>query len=242
MEKFQSGEIKIFKQAVEFEKISKFSQLIGFMPQQSCVPLNMTIFEVLQFFSNLHMMNQKSFQQRFEMILDLLGLPSPDTVIGKLSDGGKRRVSLAIAIIHDPKLLLLDEPTVGVDIFLRDKIWTFLQEQTKSNNLTVLVTTHCLNEAEKADRCGFLYNGVLVVEDSPIKIKKQLNVSLLDKAFMEICTKKLNHSKVDYFDRSKIIENENFEIEIKEDKKRFRSQVVKGLMIKEWHRLKRQFL
>ncbi|KAG5669796.1 hypothetical protein PVAND_000089 [Polypedilum vanderplanki] len=241
MDKFQNGEIKIFKTPVKYEKTLMFSQLIGFMPQNSSVPMNLTIFEVLQYFSNLHMMDRKKFQYRFEMILELLNLPSSDTVIGKLSEGGKRRVSLAIAIIHDPKLLLLDEPTVGVDILLRDKIWTFLQEQTLKKKLTVLVTTHCLNEAEKSDRCGFLHKGTLVVENAPSKIKNQFNVPLLDNAFIKICTNQLKNSQIDDYDTAKIIEEENLNFEIKKERKILRSQVVKGLAIKEWHRIKRQF-
>ncbi|KAG5674218.1 hypothetical protein PVAND_004198 [Polypedilum vanderplanki] len=240
LQKFQNGEIKIFNRKIEFNKTSKFSHLIGYMPQQKSLPSNLTIFETLQYFGNIHLMNQETFYERFEMISKLFELPRKDKLIKELSGGEQRRISLAITIIHNPKLLILDEPTVGVDFEIRDKIWKFLTTQSKETKLTVLITTHYLNETEKADRCGFMKRGVLVAENSPNKIIQHFCVNKLDDAFIEIysndktCFDDADSNKFETFSE------EHEDLGINKDKIMIRHQVLKGLLLKEWHRIKRQ--
>ncbi|KAG5667406.1 hypothetical protein PVAND_015387 [Polypedilum vanderplanki] len=236
MQKIQKGEIKIFNHKVEFEQISRFSKIIGYMPQQISLTSELTIYETLKYFANLHSMNHETFCDRLELISDLLELPQCNTMVKALSGGEQRRISLAVAIIHNSKLLILDEPTVGVDFLLREKIWNFLQKQTVENNLTVLTTTHYLNESIRANCCGFLRNGNLIAEGSATEIIELLEVSTLDKAFLKLCESERTFGKIE----NHAEENEKEKIETEEDKRWFRKRVIKGLMIKELHRMKRQ--
>ncbi|KAG5674224.1 hypothetical protein PVAND_004204 [Polypedilum vanderplanki] len=170
MHKIYSGIIKIFNRKIKLKNTSELANSIGFMPQQISLVPELTIKETFEYFANLHSMKQKEFKRQMLMISDLLQLLSLNEFIGNLSGGEQRRVSLAVTIIHNPKLLILDEPTVGLDFELRDKIWNYFREQTKSNDLTVLISTHCMNEIAKCHRCGFMKNGKLIIEEEPKNI------------------------------------------------------------------------
>ncbi|KAG5667099.1 hypothetical protein PVAND_015098 [Polypedilum vanderplanki] len=232
IQKPQSGELKVFNQ-----KSAKIPKLIGFMPQQNSLVAELTINETLQYFGHLYEMKQEIFDERFEMISELLDLPDKNLQIRDLSGGEQRRISLAATIIHDPKLLILDEPTVGLDFLLREKIWEFLFQKTTNDNVTAIITTHYISEAANAHRCGFMRNGILIAEDSPNAILDKLNIESLDEAFYHLCTKKENENQI-------ILESENFGREQNEEKieeqKIFRPKIMKGLLIKEFHRIRRQ--
>lgn len=155
------------------------------MPQEIALPMLMNVKEALNFFANIYQMDMRIFKQRYKMLIDMLELSNENAVIQDLSGGEQRKVSLAVAFIHNPKFVILDEPTVGLDMEIRFKIWNFLNQS--KNNLTVLMTTHYPNEAEKADICGFMRNGRLLVDDAPGVIMNNLNVKNLDEACLSLC-------------------------------------------------------
>lgn len=163
-------------------------QRIGYMPQETALVNELTVKETVYFFGRIFQVSQKALKERFSMIRDLLELPDDDCRIDHCSGGQKRRVSLAAAMIHQPDLLILDEPTVGLDCLLREKIWDFLWNLTRTTKLSVLLTTHYILEAEKSDKVGMMRNGILLAEDSPARIISQFNVSTLEVAFLEACT------------------------------------------------------
>lgn len=234
-QKPQSGEMKIFN-----KKSTEILKLIGFMPQQNSLVADLTIMETLQYFARLYEMENDIFYERFNMIRKLLELPQSDILIKNLSGGQQRRISLAATIIHNPKLLILDEPTVGLDFLLREKIWNFLIEKTENEGLTTIITTHYISEAANAHRCGFMRKGILIAEDEPRKILRTLNVGSLDEAFYELCTKDYFGSEnfnVNRQERKKVAE-----IELKNDKRIFRYKIMKGLLVKEFHRMSRNYL
>lgn len=86
--------------------------------------------------------------------------------ISEIFDGEQRRVSFATAFINNPQVLILNEPAVGIDVILRNKIWNYMLGVTKSKNLSILITTHYIAEAQLANKCGFMRNG-FITEDSP---------------------------------------------------------------------------
>jgi ABC-type multidrug transport system ATPase subunit len=186
MYKIDGGEIKIFNKKVE---ASNFQHVIGYMPQKTSLVPELTILEMLHYFANMQLMKRAAFEDRFAMISELLELPAGNSMIRNLSGGEQRRLSLAVAIIHDPLLLILDKPTVGLDFELCDKIWKFLHRQSSEKGLTVLITTHYLSAAAKAHRCGFMRNGVLIAEDEPLRILEHLNAETMDEAFYQLCSK-----------------------------------------------------
>ena len=106
--------------------------------------------------------------------------------MGKLSGGQKRRVSLAVALLHEPELLLLDEPTVGVDPELRARIWEHLQE-IATNGTSIIITTHYIDEAAQADAVGLMRNGRLLAEDAPQALMEPHGHVSLEQTFLMLC-------------------------------------------------------
>ena len=103
------------------------------------------------------------------------------------SGGQKRRVSLGVALIHSPDFLILDEPTVGVDPLLREKIWKYLTNLSKNENKTVLVTTHFIEEARQADTIGFMRSGRLLAEGKPVELMEIHGAISLEDVFINLC-------------------------------------------------------
>ena len=123
---------------------------IGYMPQQIALIDEFTIKEVIYYFGRISGMTYQRIEERFNFLKILLDLPPEERYVGNCSGGQQRRVSFAVAILHEPELLILDEPTVGLDPILRDGIWNFLVETTSSSNLAVIITTHYIEEAKQA--------------------------------------------------------------------------------------------
>lgn len=149
----------------------------------------LTVKETIYFFGQIFQMDFKKLQERYHMLMTLLDLSKGDQRVEECSGGEKRRVSFAAAMIHEPELLILDEPTVGLDPILREKIWSFMLNTTRSSKMTIIITTHYIEEARQADRCGLMRNGTLLAEDSPLNIMSRLEVDYLEKAFLKLCTK-----------------------------------------------------
>ena len=124
---------------------------IGYMPQQIALIEEFTIKEVIYYFGRIYGMKDGKIKDQFNFLKKLLDLPPASRLVGDCSGGQQRRVSFAVAILHDPDLLILDEPTVGLDPVLRSEIWDFLIERTKSSNLAVIITTHYIEEAKNAN-------------------------------------------------------------------------------------------
>ncbi|KAL0110782.1 hypothetical protein PUN28_014026 [Cardiocondyla obscurior] len=104
-----------------------------------------------------------------------------------MSGGEKRRVSFAVALIHHPELLILDEPTVGMDSIMRDNIWNYLIKITKEEGITVLITTHYIEETKNADKIGLMRDGKMLTESSPQQLLERFECSLLEEAFIKLC-------------------------------------------------------
>jgi len=110
----------------------------------------------------------------------------------QLSGGMKRRLQIARALAHNPEILILDEPTAGVDVALRHDLWNFLQELHKEGK-TILLTTHYIDEAELlCERVGIINNGKLVAEDTVSNLKASTNKSKLEDVFLELTGRKLD--------------------------------------------------
>ncbi|XP_070509144.1 ABC transporter G family member 23-like [Chironomus tepperi] len=187
IKRLDSGCIKVLNEKVSDKHALRLVNSIGYMPQDAALSPVMTIKETLEFFAKISQMNMSLFNHRYRMLAKMFKLPADDALIENLSAGERKRVSLTVALIHDPELLILDDPTIGLDIVICQKIWNFLRQSINSNsNLSVLMTTHYPHEAEKAHICGFMRNGRLLAEDVPKNIIERLNARNLDEAILEL--------------------------------------------------------
>ena len=163
---------------------------VGYSPQEIALYPDLSIAETLRFHGRLHGMDPNRILARQSWLIDFLDLPNPARTVGKLSGGQKRRVSLAVALLHEPGLLLLDEPTVGVDPELRARLWDHLQE-ISANGTSIVITTHYIDEARNADRVGLMRDGVLLAEDSPQSVMDSQSASSLEEAFLALCRREV---------------------------------------------------
>lgn len=161
--------------------------LIGYMPQELALFPDFTINETLFFFARLYGMKYKETRERVKFLITFLELPEKTRLVGNLSGGQKRRVSLAVALIHSPPLLILDEPTVGVDPVLRQTIWDYLVTLTQNTGITVIITTHYIEEARAANIVGLMRFGRLLCEASPDFLLKKFSMATLENVFLKLC-------------------------------------------------------
>ena len=144
---------------------------VGYMTQKFSFYEDLTVFENLDFVASVYEMKERA--QAVEDIMNRMGLADRrDQLAGQLSGGWKQRLALAACVLHQPKLLLLDEPTAGVDAKARREFWDLIHDMA-GEGLTVLVSTHYMDEAERCNRIVYLANGRIVVQGSAEEVSRQ---------------------------------------------------------------------
>jgi len=157
---------------------------IGYMAQADAMYEDLTAEENLSFFGSLYGLKKAELAERIRVVMDLVNLGDDlKRKVGVYSGGMKRRLSLAIALIHNPPLLLLDEPTVGIDPVLRKSIWEEFH-RLAAGGVTVLVTTHVMDEAEKCHYLGMVRDGKLIAQGKPQELKESIGVASIEEAFL----------------------------------------------------------
>ncbi|SFV05390.1 ABC transporter ATP-binding protein [Alicyclobacillus macrosporangiidus] len=157
---------------------------IGYMAQSDALYTDLTAKENLDFFASLFGLPSKQRKRRIEEVMELVNLTdSMKKLVSAYSGGMKRRLSLAIALLHRPRVLILDEPTVGIDPALRASIWNELRAMGRAGT-TILVTTHVMDEAEKCDRLGMLRDGRLIAVGTPDELKAHTHSATIEEAFL----------------------------------------------------------
>jgi len=152
----------------------KIKQRIGYMPQRFSLYEDLTVYENLDFFSRIYRVPIEKRSERIEEALKLTQLQDVQKQLaGTLSGGMKQRLALASALVHEPKLLFLDEPTAGVDPPLRRTFWSYFRELNRTG-VSVFINTHYMDEAALCDRLGIIFNGRLIVADTPHNMKKTI--------------------------------------------------------------------
>ncbi|KAN0034355.1 hypothetical protein ACTFIV_000858 [Dictyostelium citrinum] len=160
---------------------------IGYAPQDICLYREITIEETLSFFASIHRMPKDEYIQKRDSLLEILELPKLSSIISELSGGQQRRVSLATALLHSPKLLILDEPTVGVCPLVSSKIWDHLIFLTKNFGVTIIITTHYLQECRSCDNLYLLRNGRILESGPPNYLLSKYECSLLEDVYYKLC-------------------------------------------------------
>lgn len=149
----------------------KIKRLVGYVPQMFSLYQDLTVKENLEFIARIY--EERDYVSRARKIMTELELtPYKDVMTARLSGGWKQRVSLGAALIHDPKLLLLDEPTAGVDPKARREFWDYITQLT-TRGITALVSTHYMDEAERCNRLAYIVYGNLMAEGTIPEIIKQ---------------------------------------------------------------------
>nr|XP_033203519.1 ABC transporter G family member 20 isoform X2 [Bombus vancouverensis nearcticus] len=159
---------------------------VGYMPQEIALYGEFSIRETMMYFGWIFGMCTEEIQERLRFLLQFLDLPTQNRLVKNLSGGQQRRVSFAVALMHDPELLILDEPTVGVDPLLRQSIWNHLVQITKDGFKTVIITTHYIEEARQAHTIGLMRSGRLLAEESPRALLTMFNCTSLEEAFLKL--------------------------------------------------------
>jgi ABC-2 type transport system ATP-binding protein len=154
-----------------FKQSEEIRARVGYMSQKFAIYDDLTTLENLTFYGGVYGINDKA---RIQHTLELVGLKGHEhTLTGSLSTGWRQRLSLGIALVHEPKLLFLDEPTSGVDPTARRAFWDLIY-QLAETGVTILVTTHYMDEAEYCERVAVMRDGKLLAMDTPTKLKESI--------------------------------------------------------------------
>jgi ABC-2 type transport system ATP-binding protein len=181
-----SGQAKVCGFDVQKDTM-KVKELIGVCIQETAIYPYLTGAENLELFGSLHTMDKKTLKKRRDMLLAKMGLTEDaKRKAGKYSGGMKRRLSLSLALIHDPEIAFLDEPTVALDPQSRHAVWDLIKD-LKTQGKTIILTTHYMEEAEElCDRVGIIDHGKLIALAAPKELIVKNNVKNLEEVFIQL--------------------------------------------------------
>ena len=168
------------------EESEQVKRLIGVSPQETAVAPNLSVEENLELICGIHGFSKEKTQAKITELSERFGL---DTVLqrkaGKLSGGWQRRVSIAMALISEPKILFLDEPTLGLDVIARHELWETIR--SLKGKITIILTTHYMEEAEAlSDRIGIMKNGKLLAVGTVDELNEKAGTNDFETAFVSI--------------------------------------------------------
>jgi ABC-2 type transport system ATP-binding protein len=184
-----SGELTVLGHPMP-KDAEKVRPQIGYMTQLQALYTDLSVWENVQFFARIFGMNDRAKREaRVTEVLELVGLLArKSSLVSTLSGGMKQRLSLACALVHDPVLLLLDEPTVGVDPVLRQTFWGYFRTLNE-RGVTIVVSSHVMDEADRCDRLGLIRFGRLLAEGTPNEIRQLGGSENLETAFLNLAGK-----------------------------------------------------
>ncbi len=204
--KFDAGEIFIDDQALTSHS-NKIKKLIGIIPQEIALYEGLTALENLKFWGEIYGLGKKNLQKKCDNILKLVGLSErKNDLLRNYSGGMKRRINIAAGLLHDPKIILMDEPTVGVDPQSRNFIFEMIEE-LHSQNKTIIYTTHYMEEAERlCERIAIIDHGKIIAvgtkeelyelldqdRNITVKFQERTELSLFQKEFSDLEIKQLS--------------------------------------------------
>ncbi len=183
-----SGEINVGGYDV-YRETEKLKRNIGYMSQKFSLYEDLTVSENIRFYGGIYGIPVKKWKEKEKELLEKLELVNAkNKLIAALPLGWKQKLAFSIAILHDPKIVFLDEPTGGVDPVTRRKFWDLIYEAA-NNGITVFVTTHYMDEAEYCDRVTIMDAGRIEALDTPENLKKRYDAKNMDEVFVKISRK-----------------------------------------------------
>ncbi|NMH73774.1 heme ABC exporter ATP-binding protein CcmA [Bacillus sp. RO2] len=183
LQPINKGEVEVLARKMPTLSLS---EKIGYMAQSDALYQDLTAQENLQFFSSLYKLNRSDRKKRIGEVMELVNLSEHlHKPVQQFSGGMKRRLSLAISLLHNPEILILDEPTVGIDPLLRKSIWQELKALSQAGT-TVLVTTHVMDEAQRCDRLAMIREGNLLAVGSTEELQRVTGTTNMEDAFLSL--------------------------------------------------------
>jgi ABC-2 type transport system ATP-binding protein len=178
-----SGELKVAGYDIYTER-EKIKKNIGYMSQKFSLYDDLTVFENIRFYGGIYGLSKGEIQTRASMLMKKLNLTEArDKLIREIPLGWKQKLAFSVAIIHDPKIVFLDEPTGGVDPITRRQFWTLIYEAAR-DGITVFVTTHYMDEAEYCDRVTIMVDGRIAALDTPSALKQKYKAVNMNEVFL----------------------------------------------------------
>uniref|UniRef100_A0A336MVA4 CSON005274 protein n=1 Tax=Culicoides sonorensis TaxID=179676 RepID=A0A336MVA4_CULSO len=197
--KLDAGVIKVFGESPGKPGSQVPGPRVGFMPQETALYNQFTVEETLHYYGALNGIAKDVLEEKIPFFMALMQLTDSTQYASTLSGGQQRRLSLAATLIHDPEILILDEPTVGIDPLLREKIWDYLSNLCLSKHRTIIISTHYIEEAQKADCVAMMRKGVLIAEADRAYLQEKHDEYSLERIFLNLakdqdCAKQLMYS------------------------------------------------
>lgn len=169
-----------------YSETEKIKKNIGYMSQKFSLYEDIPVIENIRFFGGIYGLSRKDIREKSRSLLaDLDMIQEENTLVKSLPLGWKQKLAFSIAIMHDPKIVFLDEPTGGVDPITRRKFWELIY-QASQNGVTVFVTTHYMDEAEYCDRISIMVDGKIEALDKPAILKEKYNAVSVDEIFTQL--------------------------------------------------------
>ncbi|HKY98920.1 MAG TPA: ATP-binding cassette domain-containing protein [Gemmatimonadaceae bacterium] len=156
---------------------------IGYMSQRFSLYEDLTVLENIELYGGIYGLTDRQIADRAKVMLETLGLT--DELVGKLPLGWKQKLAFSVALLHEPAVVFLDEPTGGVDPITRRQFWEMIYA-TAEKGTTVFVTTHYMDEAEYCDRISIMVDGRIATIGTPLELKQQWNVPTIDELFVRL--------------------------------------------------------
>lgn len=169
-----------------YRKPEEIKKNIGYMSQKFSLYEDLTVSENIEFYGGIYGLTNKQIKDKSEELIEKLGLQKEaKKLVGSLPLGWKQKLSFSVAIVHQPKIVFLDEPTGGVDPGMRRQFWDLIYDAAH-NGITIFVTTHYLDEAEYCNRVSIMVDGRIDALDSPEGLKKSFGVETMDEVFYKL--------------------------------------------------------
>jgi ABC-2 type transport system ATP-binding protein len=169
-----------------YHQTEKIKRSIGYMSQRFSLYEDLTPLENIEFFGGIYGLSAKQIKSKGDELIEKIGLKDQaHDLVKSLPLGWKQKLAFLLAIIHEPQIVFLDEPTGGVDPVTRRQFWDSIYE-TAGSGITVFVTTHYMDEAEYCNRVSIMVDGRIEVLDTPQKMKQQFNASTMDEVFYQL--------------------------------------------------------
>jgi ABC-2 type transport system ATP-binding protein len=184
------------------EEKNKVRESFGIVFQDQSLDVELTAYENMHFHAVLYKVPKKERRQKIKELLEMVELwDKRNKIVKKYSGGMKRRLEIARGLLHHPKILFLDEPTLGLDPQTRRHIWSYISKLNKRENITIFFSTHYMDEVEKiADRVAIIDNGKIVSQGTVTEILEKQQSTNLEEAFIKLTGKTIREESADNLD------------------------------------------